>query len=264
RGIPEVVDAIVEKLRARNRIAAERDSVIVTGGATAGLANAIGALVDPGDEALILAPFWPLIRGIVQSWRARPVEVPCFDRVDSAEAAVEAVAERATARSVALYVSTPSNPTGRVLPESWLAALADWAQRRDLWLVADEVYEDLVYRGAHVSLARFAPERTVTAWAVSEGYRRAGHRAGYLAGPPALIAEIHKLPPHSTYSCAPPSQRAALAALRGGDAWLAESRALYRRAGDDVARQLGLAPPEGSTFLFLDVSDRLDQRGMLG
>jgi len=264
RGIPELVDAIVEKLRARNRIAAERGSVIVTGGATAGLANAIGALVDPDDEVLILAPFWPLIRGIVQSWRARPVEVPFFDRVDSAEAAVEAVAERATARSVALYVSTPSNPTGRVLPESWLAALADWARRRDLWLVADEVYEDLVYRGAHVSLARFAPERTVTAWSFSKAYGMAGYRAGYLAGPPALIAEIHKLHTHSTYSCATPSQRAALAALRGGDAWLAESRALYRRAGDDVARQLGLAPPEGSTFLFLDVSDRLDQRGMLG
>jgi len=264
RGIPELVDAIVEKLRARNRIAAERASVLVTGGATAGLANAIGALVDPGDEVLILAPFWPLIRGIVQSWRARPVEVPFFDRVDSAEAAVAAVAERATARSVALYVSTPSNPTGRVLPEAWLAALAEWARRRDLWLVADEVYEDLVYRGAHVSLARFAPERTVTAWSFSKAYGMAGYRAGYLAGPPALIGEIHKLHMHSTYSCATPSQRAALAALRGGDAWLAESRALYRRAGDDVARQLGLAPPEGSTFLFLDVADRLDARGMLG
>ena len=264
RGIPELLDAIVEKVRARNRVACERESVIVTGGATAGLAQAVGALVDPGDEVLILAPFWPLVRGIVQSWRARPVEVPFFDRVDSPETAVEAVAERASARSVALYVSTPSNPTGRVLPEAWLAALAEWARRRELWLIADEVYEDLVYRGAHVSIARFAPERTVTAWSFSKAYGMAGYRAGYLAGPPALIAEIHKLHTHSTYSCATPSQRAALAALRGGEAWLAETRELYRRAGDDVARQLGLAPPEGSTFLFLDVADRLDGRGMLG
>ena len=264
QGIAELVDAIVEKLRTRNGLACERASVVVTGGATAGLANAVGALVDPGDEVLILAPFWPLIRGIVQSWRARPVEVPFFDRVDSAEAAVEAVRERATSRSVALYVSTPSNPTGRVLPEAWLAALAEWARSAGVWLLSDEVYEDLVYRGEHHSLARFAPERTVTAWSFSKAYGMAGYRAGYLAGPPAVIAELHKLHTHSTYSCATPSQLAALAALRGGAAWLAETRELYRRAGDDVARQLGLAPPQGSTFLFLDVAHRLDERGMTG
>ena len=264
QGIPELVDALVEKLRARNGLACERGSVLVTGGATAGLANAVGALVDPGDEVLILAPFWPLVRGIVQSWRARPVEVPFFDRVDSAEAAVEAVRERATARSRALYVSTPSNPTGRVLPEAWLSALAEWARREDLWLIADEVYEDLVYRGVHVSIARFAPERTVTAYSFSKAYGMAGYRVGYLAGPPAVISEIGKLHTHSTYSCATPSQTAALAALRGGDAWIAEARELYRRAGDDAARELGLPPPEGSTFLFLDVADRLDERGMNG
>jgi len=264
QGIPELVDAIVEKLRARNRIAAERDSVLVTGGATAGLANAVGALVDPGDEVLILAPFWPLIRGIVQSWRARPVEVPFFDRVFSCDDALAALDARRTARTVALYVSTPSNPTGRVLPEAWLAALAEWARRQDVWLIADEVYEEIVYRGAHASLARFAPERTVTAYSFSKTYGMAGYRAGYLTGPPAVIAEAAKLHTHSTYCCATPSQRAALVALRDGDGWVAETRALYRRVGDDTARVLGLAPPEGSTFLFLDVADRLDDRGMLG
>jgi len=264
QGLPELVDAIVEKVRGRNGLACERGSVLVTGGATAGLSNAVGALVDPGDEVLILAPFWPLIRGIVQSWRARPVEVPFFDRVDSAEAAVEAVAARATPRSVALYVSTPSNPTGRVLPEAWLAALAEWARRADVWLLADEVYEDLVYRGAHASIARFAPERTLTAWSFSKAYGMAGYRAGYLVGPAAAIAELHKLHTHSTYSCATPSQLAARAALRDGAAWQAETRALYQRAGDEVAGCLGLAPPEGSTFLFLDVADRLDERGTLG
>jgi len=264
QGVPELVDAIVEKVRSRNGLACEPGSVLVTGGATAGLSNAIGALVDPGDEVLILAPFWPLIRGIVQGWRARPVEVPFFDRVDSAEGAIEAVSERATPRTVALYVSTPSNPTGRVLPEAWLNALAEWARRADVWLLADEVYEDFVYRGAHASIARFAPERTLTAWSFSKAYGMAGYRAGYLAGPPAAIAEIHKLHAHSTYSCATPSQLAGLAALRSGAPWQAETRALYQQAGDEVAGRLGLAPPQGSTFLFLDVSDRLDERGMLG
>jgi N-succinyldiaminopimelate aminotransferase len=264
QGSPELVDAIVEKVRLRNGLACEREGVLVTGGATAGLQCAFGALADRGEEVLILAPFWPLIRGIVQGWRAKPVEVPFHDRVDSAEEAVAAVAERTTRRTVALYVSTPSNPTGRVIPEDWLAALAAWARRRNLWLVSDEVYEDLVYRGTHVSLARFAPERTVTAFSFSKSYGMAGYRVAYLVGPPAVVAEVHKLHLHSTYSAPTPSQLAALRALGSGEAWLAETRGLYQRAGDDAAETLGLPAPAGSTFLFLDVRERLDERGMTG
>jgi aspartate/methionine/tyrosine aminotransferase len=251
-------------VRARNALSCEREGVVVTGGATAGLSCVVGALAEPGDEVLILAPFWPLIRGIVQGWRARAVEVPFHDRVGSAAEAVAAVAARTTARTVALYVSTPSNPTGRVVPAEWLEALAAFARREDLWLVADEVYEDLVYRGQHVSIGRFAPERTVTAFSFSKSYGMAGYRVGYLVGPPAVIAEVQKLHVHSTYSAPTPSQHAALRALRDGDAWLAETRHFYQRAGDDAAAVLGLAPPEGSTFLFLDVADRLGERGMLG
>jgi N-succinyldiaminopimelate aminotransferase len=264
RGIAALVDAIVEKLRARNGIACERDQVLVTGGATAGLANVVGSIAERGDEVLILAPFWPLIRGIVQSVGATPVEVPFFDRVDGVEAALDAVEARRSERSVALYVSTPSNPSGRVLPEAWLAALAEWARRHDLWLLADEVYEDLVYHGEHVSIARFAPERTVTSFSFSKSYGMAGYRVGYLAGPRDVVDCAHKLHTHSTYSAATPSQFAALAALRGGDAWLAETCEQNRRTGADAARVLGLPAPAGSTFLFLDVRDRLGERGMLG
>lgn len=264
QGIAPLVDAIVEKVRATNAIPCERDSVLVTGGATAGLAHAIGALAEPGDEVLILAPFWPLIRGIVQATRAVPVEVPFFDRIFSSDDALAALEARRTDRTVALYVSTPSNPTGRVLPPAWLDAIAEWARRHDLWLVADEVYEAFVYRGAHASLARFAPERTVTAFSFSKTYGMAGYRCGYLVGPPAVIAEAHKLHTHSTYSSPAPAQHAALAALHDGSAWVAETRALYQRAGDDAAQVLGLAAPEGSTFLFLDVRDRLDTRGLTG
>jgi len=264
RGEAKLVDAIIEKLRARNGIACERDQVLVTGGATAGLANVVGSIAARGDEVLILAPFWPLIRGIVQSVGATPVEVPFFDRVDGVEAALEAVEARRSERSVALYVSTPSNPSGRVLPEPWLAALAEWARRHDFWLLADEVYEELVYCGEHVSLARFAPERTITSFSFSKSYGMAGYRVGYLVGPRDVVECAHKLHTHSTYSAATPSQLAALAALQRGDAWLAETREHYRRAGADAARVLGLPAPEGSTFLFLDVRERLGERGMLG
>lgn len=264
RGLAELVDAVVEKLRSRNRLAVERDSVLVTGGATGGLAAVVGALMEPGEEVLILAPFWPLIRGIVQSFRGIPVEVPFYDRVDSAEAAVEAVRERLSERTVALYVSTPSNPTGVVLPETWLAALADFARENDLWLLSDEVYEDYVYRGRHVSIGPMAPERTLSAFSFSKSYGMAGNRVGYVAGPAALVAEARKIGTHSFYHAPTAGQWAALAALRDGRAWIDTARESYREAGEHAARELGRPTPGGSTFLFLDVSHRLDERGLQG
>ena len=157
QGLPALVDALLEKVRARNAIRCERESILVTAGATGALGAGLAMLTAPGEEVLILAPFWPLIRGIVQGCRAVPVEVPFHDRVDSAAAAVAAVRERITPRTVALYVSTPSNPTGRLIPADWLDALAGLARDADLWLLSDEVYEDYVYRGEHVSIGRLAP-----------------------------------------------------------------------------------------------------------
>jgi N-succinyldiaminopimelate aminotransferase len=264
QGMPALVEALVEKLRARNRLACEPESVLVTAGATGALATAVGTLASPGEEVLILAPFWPLIRGIVQSFRAVPVEVPFYDRVDSAAAAVDAVRERIGPRSVALYVSTPSNPTGRVLPREWLEALAELARRENLWLLSDEVYEDYVYRGEHVSLGRFAPERTLGIFSFSKAYGMAGNRTGYLVGPPAAVAQARKIGTHTFYTAPTAGQVAALRALRGGAAWVERARASYREVGDAVAATLGLPAPEGSTFLFVDVRERLDERGVWG
>ena len=263
-GIPPLVDAVLEKLRTRNALPVERDGVLVTAGATSGLACAVSALADPGEEVLILAPFWPLVRGIVRSQRAVPIEVPFFDRVYGPEDAVQAIEERLSAKSVALYWSSPSNPSGRVLPRAMLEAIAELARRRDLWLLSDEVYEDYVYRGEHVSIGTLAPERTISVFSFSKAYGMAGNRVGSLAGPREIVAEIHKVQVHLSYHAPTAAQLAALAALRGGAGWVAEARASYRAAGDDAAAVLGIAPPEGSMFLFADVAARLDARGLAG
>jgi N-succinyldiaminopimelate aminotransferase len=264
QGVPALVDAVVEKLRQRNGIRCERASVLLTAGATGALASAIGMLAEPGEEVLILAPFWPLIRGIVQSARALPVEVPFFDRVDSAAEAVEAVRAKLSSRSVALYVSSPSNPSARVIPAEWLEALAGLARREDLWLLSDEVYEDYVYRGEHVSPARFAPERSLSVFSFSKAYGMAGNRVGYLAGPAEAVAAARKVATHTVYHPPTAGQLAALRALEGGSEWIARARDSYRDAGDDAARVLGLEAPAGGTFLFLDVKSRLDESGLWG
>jgi hypothetical protein len=177
RGQPELVDALVEKVRAKNGLPCERESLLVSAGATSGLACAVTAIVSAGDEVLVLAPFWPLIRGIVQATGGTPVEVPFYDRIHSAGDAVAALEERVSERTVALYVSTPSNPTGVVLPRDWLEAMSEFAARHGLWLLSDEVYEDFVYRGEHFSVGTLAPERTVSFFSFSKAYGMAGNRA---------------------------------------------------------------------------------------
>ncbi|TFG95044.1 MAG: pyridoxal phosphate-dependent aminotransferase, partial [Myxococcales bacterium] len=185
-------------------------------------------------------------------------------RVDSAEAAVAAVRERLSERTVALYVSTPSNPTGRVLPHAWLEALAEFATREDLWLLSDEVYEDYVYRGEHFSIAAAAPERTLTVFSFSKAYGMAGNRTGYLVGPPEAVAAAQKISTHTFYAAPTAGQVAGLRALRDGATWVARARACYREVGDESAQMLGVDPPEGGTFLFLDVHEQLDERGVWG
>jgi len=264
RGLPSLIEAFGAKLRRRNGLDPSPEEILITAGATGGLATLAGAALSPGDEILILAPFWPLIRGIAQSFRATPVEVPFYDRVSSLEEAVRAVESRITSRSRVLYVSTPSNPTGRVIPGEWLQALSDLARRHDLWVFSDEVYEDYVYRGEHVSMARFAPERTVSVFSFSKSYAMAGQRVGALAGPQRIVAEARKIGTHIYYHAPIIGQKTALAALEGGAEWVESARIADGEVGEQVARTLGLPAPEGGTFLFLDVRDRLDDRGLHG
>ncbi len=264
QGVPALIDAIVEKVRARNALPCERASVLVTAGATGALGAAVGMLASPGEEVLLLAPYWPLVRGIVQAFRGVPVDVPFYDRVDSVDAVVERVRTGITPKTVALYVSTPSNPTGRVLPAEWLAALAELARREDLWILSDEVYESTVYRGEHVSIGRFAPERTLTAFSFSKAYGMAGNRTGYLVGPTAAVAQARKVSTHTFYAAPTAGQLAGLRALREGGAWVDGARAAYRTAGEDAAHVLGVPAPEGSCFLFLDASAHCDETGVWG
>lgn len=264
RGLPDLIARVEAKLRKRNGLESSPREILVTAGATGGLSTVAGAVLSPGDEILILAPFWPLIRGIAQTFRARPVEVPFYDRVETLAEALAAVEEKITARTRVLYVSTPSNPTGRVIPGEWLEAMAALARTHDLWIFADEVYEDFVYRGEHVSIGRFAPERTVSVYSFSKSYALAGQRVGYLTGPERLVDEAHKIGTHLYYHAPTSSQKTAIAAIDGGSEWLAAVNAETADVATRVAEALGLPAPEGGAFLFLDVRDRLDERGLHG
>lgn len=264
-GLPALVEAVAAQVAARTGVPTAPADVLMATGATGALGAVAGALLAPGDEVLILAPHWPLIAGIVRSFHATPVPVPYLGVVGDPAGAVEAVAARRTPATVALYLNTPNNPTGRVIPRDQLEALAEWARGEGLWLIADEVYEDYCYRGEHVYLRALAPERTFAAYSFSKAYGMAGNRVGYAVGPADAMDQVRKVSTHTFYSAPTAGQVAALRVLEGrGAPWLAATRERYRELGEAAADRLGLPAPDGSAFFFLDVAGRLDERGLFG
>ena len=201
----------------------------------------------------------------MRCYHAVPVEVPLIDVLDAPDAAVERLRDRLTDRTAAIYLSTPNNPTGAVLSPDWVEAVVRWAEGQRLWIVSDEVYEDYVYLGKHTYSRALAPDRTFSAHSFSKAFGMAGNRCGYVVGPSRTMPELCKVSTHSFYSTPTASQIAAHRALDGrGDAWVARIKPQYFEAGTRAAERLGIDPPQGSTFLFLDVAERLDDRGLIG
>src|SRR5512138_43587 len=253
QGEPVLLDAIQERLRERFGEAVDREAIQVMLGATAGLAVVVNAIVDPGDEVIVLAPFWPLIRGIVAARGATAVQVPFFDRLGAHGFDPEAAVVRAlTPRTTAIYVNTPNNPTGRVLPRDAVDALARVARRHGLWVISDEVYEDLAYvdPGPPVWTHPDLRGRTLATHSFSKSHALAGARVGYTHGPLEAMRAVRGAQTFLTYSAPTPFQFAAARALAEGEEWLRETRALYAESGRRAAHALGLPAPEAGAFVF--------------
>ena len=257
QGEPSLLDAIIARTARSRGVRLERESLQVMSGATGGFTVTCTALLEPGDEVIILAPFWPLIRGIVRSRSATAVELPFYDRVGQPGFDAEAVLEAAiTPRTVAVYVNSPNNPTGRVLSEEVCAAIARVVNRHELWLLADEAYEELWYAERRPPIWARADlrERSVACHTLSKSYAIAGSRIGFTHGPAEVMRSIRGVQTFLTY-CAPrPLQFGAARALNEGDAWLEDVRSLYARTSKRAADTLGLPAPEGGTFFFFDAA----------
>ncbi len=260
-GKQRLIEALVKKLHQQNRLAfAGPDHVQVTVGATHALACAIRALLDPGDQLILPSPCWAHIRGVALAAGVRPVEAP-FSHVLLRRPGADAeqlLEEFVTPETGAIYISTPNNPDGKVLSRAELDAVARVARRHDLWVLSDEVYEEIRHDGrVHTSIASLPgmAERTVTVFSFSKSYGQAGLRVGYAVGPPAAMDALRKMSHHTVYCVPRAMQRAALLALQTGAEFLAETRALYQSVRDAVHARLGdlCLRPQGSTYLFLDL-----------
>jgi N-succinyldiaminopimelate aminotransferase len=271
-GDPALLDAIVEKLEARLRHAGrprkvDREAVQVMAGATGGLSITCQTLLDAGDEVIIPSPFWPLIRGIVASRGAVPVEVPFWTRLDEPGFDVEATLERAiTPRTAAIYVNSPHNPTGRILTDDQAGEIARVAQRHDLWVISDEVYEDLWLDDAAPAPIWTRDDisaRCLATHSLSKAYGMAGARVGYTHGPAEAMRKVRAVQTQQAYCAARPMQVAGARALKGGDEWLRNARRLYAEAATETAHALGLPRPWAGTFVFFDAARWLGPDGDL-
>jgi aspartate aminotransferase len=271
-GLPALREAIAAATAAMSGRAIEPAQVLVTNGGKHALLATFATLVDEGDEVLLPAPYWVTYPEQVRLAGGVPVEL-ATTAADGYRVTVEQLEAARTPRTKLLVFVSPSNPTGAVYPPEEIAAIGRWAAEHGIWVVADEIYEHLVYGDArHVSIATAAPEvaeRTVVINGVAKTYAMTGWRVGWAIAPAPLIKRMADLQSQQTGNVANVSQSAAIAALRGPQDLVEQMRATYDRrrkvAHDAFAGLPGVACPlpEGAFYVFPDVSGVLG-RGVGG
>ena len=271
-GLPELRAAIVDKSRRDSGLEITSDQVLVTNGGKHAIATAFVTLLDPGDEVLIPAPYWTTYPEAVYLAGGRPVAVPLSEE-NGFRLRVEDLERYRTPRSKVLVFVSPSNPTGAVVLPEEVAAIGRWAAEHGIWVLADEIYEHLVYGSAtQVSLPVVAPEvgdRWVVVNGVAKSYAMTGWRVGWLAGPRDVVAAAINYQSQTTSNISNVSQRAAVAALTGDQSAVEDMRRAFDRRRQTMTAMLNAidgvrcAEPEGAFYCFPNVEGLLgrDLRG---
>jgi aspartate/methionine/tyrosine aminotransferase len=271
-GVPALKDAIADELRGHGRAFAGIEGkrhVLVGAGATHALSCAAKVILEPGDDVLLLAPYWPLAHGILRSAGADPIEVPFTTRLyaDPALEAADLLREAWTPKTRAIYLITPNNPDGKVLSREQLTSIAAFACEKDAWVFADECYADFTYGVPHISIASLPGmgERTVSAYSFSKSHALAGARVGCIVAPETVVTAALRISTHTVFNVPVLMQRAATAALQAGPRWTQRALLLYRNSLDAAVDALkGTAirfhVAEGGTYLFLDFAEVLEDK----
>src|ERR1700739_1929793 len=262
-GIPELRQAIADKLEQDNGLTYRASQIIVSNGAKHSCYNAILATCQPGDEVIIPAPYWVSYPDMVRLAGAEPVIVPTMER-NNWKMRPGDFENAMTPRTKMLILNTPGNPTGAVYTREELEAIVEVASGEDIYILSDEIYEKLLYDDAkHVSVASLSKEAydlTITVNGFSKSYAMTGWRLGYLAAPEAVAKAVDSIQSHSTSNPCSFGQRGALAALKGDQQSVADMREEFDMRRNYMMDRLSKIPnvtavkPQGAFYVLVNIS----------
>ena len=265
-GLPELREALAVKTRRDSGLEVSPSQVLVTNGGKQAVANAFAVLCDPGDQVLVPAPYWTTYPESIALAGGTTAVVPT-DTSTGFRVSVEQLEAARTPRTKVLLFVSPSNPTGAVYPRVEVEAIGRWALEHELWVVTDEIYEHLVYGGAEQhSLPVVVPElaeRCIVVNGVAKTYAMTGWRVGWMIGPTDAVEAATNLQSHETSNVANVSQRAALAAVSGDLAAVAEMRGAFDRRRRTIHAMLNEISgvecllPDGAFYVFPSVEGLL-------
>jgi len=260
-GIPELLSEISRYLTRRFGLQYDpTNQLLVTAGVSQGLDLALRALLDPGDRVILPEPCYVSYAPCAVLAGAQPVMVPT-SRSDGFRLRPEIIRQALSQPAKVMLMGYPNNPTGAVLDESDLKAIAEVVAASDLFVISDEIYAELTYDSAHHSIAaqRGMADRALVLGGFSKGFAMTGWRLGWAAGPPELIEAMARIHSYTMLCCASAAQFAALEALRNGDKWVREMRWNYDQRRRVLLKRLAemaipCVEPRGAFYAFPDVS----------
>jgi len=266
-GLPDLREAIAQKTLRDSGTEVTASQVVVTNGGKQAVYQAFAVLLDAGDEVLLPTPYWTTYPEAIALAGGKTVEVFAGSDQDY-KVTVEQLDKAKTSRTKVLLMCSPSNPTGAVYSRDEIAAIGNWAHQNDMWVITDEIYQNLVYDGvkAH-SITEIVPElidKTIMVNGVAKSYAMTGWRLGWMTGPADAMKAAANLQSHLTSNVNNIAQKAALAALTGPQDEVQNMLKAFDRRRKLAVSELGkienwLAPmPQGAFYVYSDV------RGLLG
>ena len=255
-GIPELREAIAEKLKNDNNLDVSPADVLVTTGAKQAIFEAICTLIDEGDEVLLLDPAWVSYSAIVKFAGGKPVMVPVSEQEGCVPVDLQS---HMTRNTKLLILNSPCNPTGAVYGKNVIKAAAEAAEDHGVFVLSDEVYEKIIYGAKHHSIGSLIPDRTITINGFSKAYAMTGWRLGYATAPAPILQGMLKIQQHSVSNATSFVQRAGVEALRGDQGAVRAMVVEFKKRRDimiDELRKMGIecAPPRGAFYAFAKVS----------
>lgn len=262
-GTLELRKAVAEKFKRENDLDYEPTDIVISNGAKHSLMNALTAILNPGDEVIIPAPFWVSYPELIKLADGIPVIINTKEE-NEFKAKAEDLRRALTPKTKAIILNSPSNPTGMVYTKEELKEIADFAVENNLYVVSDEIYEHLIYEGEHISIASFNDKikaLTIVINGVSKTYAMTGWRIGYAAAAPEIAKIMSNVQSHASSNPNSIAQAATVAALNGGDEEIERMRRHFKNRRDYMVEAINSIDgvscrmPHGAFYIMMNIGE---------